>query len=131
MSLCVDIIVRVGDEVLLIKRSKDPFKDMYAYPGGRVEMTDRDLEFAARRELLEETGINIIGKMDYVKMIGNSWRDPRGFTMSAIYTCQLIEKPIVNVGSDACDYKWININLLPKLAFDHNECLECIPVNIL
>ena len=123
-QVCVDIVVQVGNEVLLIKRSKSPFKDMYAFPGGRVELTDDDLEGAAKRELLEETGIRVIGQLQYVKTIGNCWRDPRGFTTAIVYKCMLMEKPEVHVGSDACDYKWINVDSLPVLAFDHNTYIE-------
>jgi len=129
MSLCVDIIVISGNEVLLIKRAKDPFGGMYAYPGGRVEMTDNSLESAARRELLEETGIHA-ERLEYVKTICNSQRDPRGLTASVIYMCMFPVKPIVNVGSDACDYKWIDIDNLPVLAFDHNSFLSKSKIEI-
>jgi len=47
--------VRDG-KVLLVKRGRSPSKGFYAFPGGRVEPGET-LEDAARRELLEETGV--------------------------------------------------------------------------
>ncbi len=43
-------------KILLIKRKKSPFKDMWALPGGFIEI-DEELENAAARELAEEAGI--------------------------------------------------------------------------
>lgn len=43
-------------KVLLVKRGRSPSKGFYAFPGGRVE-SGESLEEAARRELLEETGV--------------------------------------------------------------------------
>lgn len=43
-------------KVLLVKRGRSPSKGLYAFPGGRVEQGET-LEEAARRELLEETGV--------------------------------------------------------------------------
>lgn len=54
--LAVSIILRRGEEFLLIKRGHAPNLGSWAFPGGRVE-TGEDLEQAARRELLEETGL--------------------------------------------------------------------------
>ncbi len=51
-----------GDEVLLIRRATvtgDPWSGHIALPGGGVETGDMTLEAAARRETLEETGIDL------------------------------------------------------------------------
>lgn len=52
------IIVYNPDEikVLMCKRSKDPYKGMYNFVGGKVEEHET-LQEAAYRELFEETGI--------------------------------------------------------------------------
>jgi 8-oxo-dGTP diphosphatase len=52
----VSVAVRRGSKVLLVRRGRAPSKDFYAFPGGRVEPGET-LEGAARRELLEETGL--------------------------------------------------------------------------
>ena len=44
--------------VLLIRRKHDPFMGSYALPGGFVEVGER-VEEACRRELKEETGLDV------------------------------------------------------------------------
>lgn len=54
--LAVSVAVMRGRRILLVKRGRAPAKGLYAFPGGRVEAGET-LEQAARRELLEETGV--------------------------------------------------------------------------
>ena len=53
---CASILDR--GRLLLIKRASDPGKGNWSFPGGRIELGETVLE-AARREVLEETGIEI------------------------------------------------------------------------
>lgn len=52
----VSVAVRRGNTVLLVKRGREPSRGYFAFPGGRVEPCESS-EDAARRELMEETGI--------------------------------------------------------------------------
>ena len=45
-------------EILLIKREKDPFKDMWSLPGGHLEFGEKVID-GMKRECLEETGISV------------------------------------------------------------------------
>jgi 8-oxo-dGTP pyrophosphatase MutT (NUDIX family) len=56
VTLC---LVRSGDRVLLLRypESKDRFPGRWSLPGGHVEPTE-DVRAAARREVLEEAGID-------------------------------------------------------------------------
>jgi 8-oxo-dGTP diphosphatase len=36
-SLMVDAIVEKEGKILLVKRKKDPFKDKWSFPGGKVD----------------------------------------------------------------------------------------------
>jgi 8-oxo-dGTP diphosphatase len=54
----VGAVVFRGAEVLLVRRGRPPFVGKWSIPGGRVRLGER-LEAAVRREVLEETGIEI------------------------------------------------------------------------
>lgn len=63
----VAVVVRPGDsgdELLVLRRAiypGDPWSGHIALPGGSVESSDSSLEATARRETLEETGIDLFG----------------------------------------------------------------------
>lgn len=110
-------------EVLLIKRGNDPYKDHWAFPGGFVE-DDEDLQPAAARELMEETGITAENWYQLCT-IGTPGRDPRFRTISVVYTCFADKHTQKAVGADdAKEAKWFPINNLPQLAFDHGEVIQ-------
>ena len=54
----VGVIVFRDQEVLLVKRNKEPNKDQWSIPGGRQMIGETTAE-AAQRELLEETGVKV------------------------------------------------------------------------
>lgn len=122
----VDVLVinKKTDEILLIKRLNEPFKNHWALPGGFVDENE-DLEQAARRELFEETNIET-DKLIQIGAFGKPYRDPRGHMVSVAYQTDLIENQIVKAKDDAKEVKWFSINALPELAFDHLEIINSI-----
>lgn len=122
----VDVLVinNLTNEILLIKRLNEPFKECWALPGGFVDENE-DLEQAARRELFEETNIET-GKMTQIGAFGKPGRDPRGHMISVAYKTDLISNQIIKAKDDAKDLKWFNLNELPNLAFDHLEIINTI-----
>lgn len=54
----IGIVVLKGDSVLLVRRGKPPNFGNWALPGGAQELGET-AQAAARRELLEETGIRV------------------------------------------------------------------------
>lgn len=128
VTATVDIIVLAENKVLLINRGKNPYKNKWALPGGRIEQKDNDILDAAYRELKEETNLSDI-QLKYYKTIGNSKRDPRGFYITNIYVADLQKIPEgVKAGDDAVDYHWFDLNNLPGMAFDHKEILTEIMI---
>ncbi len=125
-ALTVDIIIarniNSGLEILLIQRLNPPFKDQWALPGGFVDMNET-LEQAAARELAEETGLASINLKQF-KAYSEPGRDPRGHTISVVFTGLLINNSKVKAGDDAKNANWFNINKLPALAFDHSQIIS-------
>ena len=125
-ALTVDIVLfhRSGDdvEVLLIKRAREPFKGRWALPGGFVD-EDESLEAAAARELREETGLRGI-TLEHLGAFGDPGRDPRGHTVSVVFTGIVSNRSAAIGGDDAADAKWHSASKPPKLAFDHRKILK-------
>lgn len=105
--------------ILLIQRGHPPFAGQWALPGGFVEEGERVAE-AAPRELAEETGLHAEG-LELLGVYDTPGRDPRGWTVSAVYLARLEREASVAGADDARDARWFAIDALPQLAFDHAE----------
>ncbi|MGC8688841.1 MAG: NUDIX domain-containing protein [Thermoplasmata archaeon] len=120
-SLTVDGIINEGKSILLIKRGRDPFRGLYALPGGFVEYGET-VESAIEREILEETGLSV--KIRRILGIYSSPdRDPRGHTISIVY---ILERTggTPKAGDDAEELKFFDLDNLPELAFDHRKIID-------
>lgn len=123
-GVTADLIVEREGKVLLIRRKNDPFKGMYAIPGGFLDYGIETLEEAACRELREET--NLIAKIENLELVdifSDPDRDPRGHVISHAYYVKEWNG-VANAGDDADKCKWVSLYNLPRLAFDHNKILE-------
>jgi len=72
----VGVVVYHDNRVLLVKRKYPPKQNLWAVPGGKVKFGE-NLQHAARREVLEETGIHIEVKqpvqvLDVIEMEGET-----------------------------------------------------------
>lgn len=127
IKVAVDIIVftviKENLNVLLIKRKYDPFKGQYAIPGGFVK-DDESLEQAAARELQEETNVKNIF-MKKLTAYGAVNRDPRGRVISIAYIALVdSEKFNLKATTDALKAKWVRVDEIKELGFDHITILQ-------
>ena len=124
-AVTVDIVIVTRDkrrQVLLIRRKHEPFAGKWAIPGGFVDM-DETLEAAARRELLEETGVQA-RKLEQLHTFGDPERDPRGRVISVCYLALVNRKDVnAQAADDAADVGWFSLMRPPALAFDHADIL--------
>jgi 8-oxo-dGTP diphosphatase len=127
IDVSVDIIVfgkKSGKtQVLLIKRKNEPFKGMWALPGGYVN-ADESLLDAAKRELKEETGVDL-NNLDQLYTFGDPDRHPLKRVISVAYTTVVDQDQVhIQASDDAEDARWYSIEELPNLAFDHREMID-------
>lgn len=124
--VAVDVVVlTIRDrrlKVMAIRRAGEPNRGGLALPGGFIHL-DEDLETAARRELREETGLEV----DYLEQVGTYGapdRDPRARTFAVLYLAVLPNLPEGSTGTDA-DAIWLPVDelLAADLPFDHHQML--------
>src|SRR5688572_25555323 len=110
-------------ELLLVRRSAEPFAGMWALPGGVVG-ADEPLDGAARRVLADRTGV-WGAYLEQLYTFGDPGRDPRGRTVSVAYYALLPgEPPAPRAGRDVEGLAWYPAMALPPLAFDHGQIAE-------
>ncbi|MBO7445300.1 MAG: NUDIX hydrolase [Bacteroidales bacterium] len=107
--------------ILLIERGLDPYKGMWAFPGGFMKI-DETAETCARRELSEETGLDI-QVMKQLGAFSSVQRDPRERVVSIAFYV-LVQPSEVSGGDDARQARWFPIDDVPQLAFDHDFILR-------
>ncbi len=120
--------------VLLVRRGRDPYRGLWAFPGGFVEYGE-DPGAAVRREVEEETGLTGLPLRQF-QVYGDPKRDPRGHTVTIAYLAELPaaengkrkngngEPSAPTAGDDAAEAAWFPVDALPEMAFDHAQILE-------
>ncbi len=105
----VGVAIFKGDDVLLIKRGKEPRKGQWSLPGGAQELGETTVE-AAYREVLEETGLTVEIR-EIVDVVNVIQKDEKG---SIAYHYVLVDYVAEYVSGtaiamdDAVDVKWVS-----------------------
>jgi 8-oxo-dGTP diphosphatase len=114
----VDVIIEMADgRVVLVRRKNPPHG--WALPGGFVDYGET-LAAAARREALEETGLDV-ELLEMFHSYSDPRRDPRGHTVSTVFLGRASGTP--QAGDDAAGVATFALGDLPDLAFDHGQIL--------
>ncbi len=124
VDLAVFSLAEQSLRVLLIRRGHEPFAGKWAIPGGFLEL-DEPAEAGARRELREETGLEVAGPVVPIGFFAGPDRDPRGRAITLAHAAVVLpgeHQP--RGGDDAAEAAWIKIADPTELAFDHAEILS-------
>jgi ADP-ribose pyrophosphatase len=112
----VGAIVFKDHKVLLVRRGNPPAEDLWAIPGGRVELGE-SLPAAAEREILEETGITIHAR-EAVYTFDVIERDASGRTRFHYVIVDLIAEYVsgnIKAGDDAAAARWVSSDEMAAL----------------
>lgn len=121
------VVISSGDtpSILLILRQKDL---QWALPGGFVDDTDTSDEIAARRELHEETSLELDeayptfvykGPVEDPRSTKNAWPE----TTALLW--RVGDQPSIKAGDDALDAAWVPLTELPDdLYGSHAEIIR-------
>lgn len=122
----VDVVLLTLKEgrlhVALLKRDREPFKDVLALPGGYVHAEeDRDTLDAACRVLRDKTGIES-PYLEQLATFSGAARDPRGWSLSVSYYALVPETLISSAGHP--DVELSPTDDLRSLPFDHRDIVS-------
>lgn len=110
-------------EILLVKRARKPHQGRWALPGGFIKKEEL-VDAAANRILFETTGINNI-YLEEIAVFDGVDRFPywRVFTIGH-FALVSPENYSLSAGVDTTEVKWVKIDELPKLPFDHQKIID-------
>lgn len=129
-NICIHVITTLFTvdkgvvKVLLVKRTNEPFNGYWALPGGAM-YNNETLEYGARRELKEKTGLENI-KLE----LGNIFDDVNrsnlqrmiGVSFLGVINTKGIELQKETMKTSNADF--FAIDKVPKLAYDHNLVID-------
>ncbi len=120
-QIAADAVIVNEGKILLVRRGTEPFKGLWALPGGRLE-DDETLEQCCIREAKEESGIDV----EIVRLVGvysDPNRDPRKI-IAISYLCKPAGGKEIPQEGEIQEVKWFPINQLPPLASDHGKMIK-------
>jgi mutator protein MutT len=110
----VAAIILRGDEILLVKRGHEPAMGKWSVPGGSVEFGET-LEQAAKREVMEETGLEIeVGDVAGVTdlVVRKEGEITFHYVLIDYFATAIPGEPVA--GSDAAECRWVRLGDLPS-----------------
>lgn len=130
-AVTVDVVILTMSHgalnVLLVRRGDAPFQGMWAIPGG-FKRPNETLDEAAKRELVEETGVDAARVLAQFGAYGDPGRDPRTNVVTVAYLAVLRDVGAIAAGTDAMDAALTPVsdvvNGKLQLAFDHQQLVR-------
>lgn len=121
--VAADCIILNDNKVLLMKRSYEPFKGKFEFPGGFMEIGET-IEQVCVREAKEETGLDV----ELVEILGvytRRGRDPRAQTVGVAFICKTKSSDF-KISEEATEANWFDLDKIDtaNLGFDHGKIIE-------
>jgi len=121
-ALAVNVIIKDGNRILLVKRKFEPFKGLWSLPGGYVEYGE-NVEETLKREAKEECGLDV-KPSKIVGVYSNPKRHPWKHVIAICYAAKKVRRQS-RAESREEKARFFNINQIPKkLAFDHAKMIK-------
>jgi mutator protein MutT len=100
----VGVVLVEAGQILLIQRGRDPGRGLWAVPGGKVRRGE-PMKEAARREVLEETGLEI--EVGEVVWVGEHIDDDHHIVL-VDYAARLLGGEL-EASDDADEARWVSL----------------------
>lgn len=105
----------------LVRRIREPFKGLWALPGGPLTQAD-SLQDAAARNLQDTTGL-APSYLEQLYAFGGLHRSPSQRVVSIVYWA-LVQPTEAELAQESENVGWFRADGLQELAFDHNEIVD-------
>lgn len=104
-----------SNKVLFIRRAEnDDNGGKWDLPGGKMELVDlqkKPKKECAKRELMEETGLEI--KKHHLKSVGELFHPVKN-KLFCLFKAAVRQQPEIYLSEEHTEYKWFDINTLPQ-----------------
>lgn len=105
----------------LVRRIREPFKGLWALPGGPLTQAD-SLQDAAARNLQDTTGL-APSYLEQLYAFGGLHRSPSQRVVSIVYWA-LVQPTEAELALESENVRWFRADGLEELAFDHSEIVD-------
>lgn len=109
--------------VLLIQKPNEVSKNVWRFPGGFMDPGDNCAEDAATREVMEETGMTIKDKLEYIgssKIDDTRYRDSPHKIITSFYLGHHVSGQAGQGFDDVAVTKWFDINDIMEFKVNQN-----------
>jgi mutator protein MutT len=112
--VAVTAVISKGNKYLVLQRGADEiaFPNRWAFPGGKLEKGE-DILSVLKREVLEETGLEIEDQKHYLRDF--TFVRPDGHNVVGLNFLVFAKEGDVSIASDFEDYKWVSKDELLEL----------------
>ncbi len=109
----IGVLLIKDGKVLLGKRNKEPGKNTWSLPGGKLEFGET-FEACAKREVKEETGLDI-DDLEFISLSNDRFENQHCVTLG-FKAGKFFGEP-ANREEEIKDWKWFDLNNLPNNLF--------------